>query len=71
MASNDNEENRPTGRHDFDDDTDEAIVLPKPTPEITSDDEKMADSAFDDLQIVVDEDEVKAESDGQPSGRKY
>jgi hypothetical protein len=70
MASND-EKNESTGRHDFDDDTDEAIVLPKPTPEVTNDDEKMADSAFDDLEIAVDEDEVKAEAEGQPPGRKY
>ena len=30
-----------------------------------------ADSAFDDLEIVVDEQEVMAESENQPAGRKY
>jgi hypothetical protein len=58
-------------KRDFDEDTEEAIVLPKPTPEVTADDEKKADSAFDDIEIEVDEDEVKAESENQPSGRKY
>ena len=65
----------PIGQHDFDDDTDEAIVLPRPTPEITSDDEKKADEkadgSFDDIEIVVDEEEVRAESGNQPPGRKY
>ena len=57
--------------HAFDDDTDEAIVLPKPIPEATEDsDEKSADP-FDDLEIDVDEDELKAESENQPAGRKY
>jgi hypothetical protein len=55
----------------FDEDTDEAIVLPRPVPEVTADDEKNADAAFDDLEIVVDEDEVKFESENQPAGRKY
>jgi hypothetical protein len=64
-------------RHSFfDEDTDEAIVLPKVKPELTEDDgagsdEKKADSAFDDLEIEVDEEEVKAESEGQSPGRKY
>ena len=69
MASNDDD--GCAGRHDFDEDTDVAIVLPKPTPEITNDDEKMADSAFDDLEIDVEDDEVRAEEDSQPVGRKY
>jgi len=58
----------------FDEDTDSAIVLPKPVPEITEDDDekkKAADSAFDDMVIEVDEQEVKAESENQPDGRKY
>jgi hypothetical protein len=44
-------------------------------PEVTEDDdEKRADTAFDDLEIDLDDEdvkEVKAESDNQPSGRKY
>jgi hypothetical protein len=60
------------GGHTFEDDTDEKIVLPRPVPEISADDEeKRADAAFDDLEIDVDDDEVKAESENQPSGRKY
>jgi hypothetical protein len=58
----------------FDEDTDGAIVLPKPVPEITDDDDadkRRADSAFDDLVIEVDEEEVKAESGNQPPDRKY
>jgi hypothetical protein len=64
----------------FDEDTDEAIVLPKPRPEITEDDgdveEKKADAALDDLEIddleiEADEDEVKADRQSQPPGRKY
>jgi len=58
----------------FDEDTDAAIVLPKPVPEINDDDDnekKAADSAFDDMVIEVDEQEVKAESENQPDGRKY
>jgi|SwirhisoilCB3_FD_contig_71_67942_length_322_multi_2_in_0_out_0_1 hypothetical protein len=70
MAIN-HDENPPIKGNYFDEDTDEAIVLPKPTPEITNDDEKKADSAFDDLEIDVDEEEVKAEADSQPPGRKY
>ena len=65
-------------RGNFDEDTDEAIVLPKPVPEISDDDDadkrkadSEADSAFDDLEIEVDEQEVKAESENQPDGRKY
>jgi hypothetical protein len=34
-------------------------------------DQRKADSAFDDLVIEVDEEEVKAESENQPDGRKY
>jgi hypothetical protein len=69
MPSTDDKQSR---EHAFDDDTDEAIVLPKPVPEISNDDEeKRADSPFDDLEIDVDEEEVKAESDDQPPGRKY
>ena len=33
--------------------------------------QKKADSAFDDLEIEVDEQEVKAEAENQPRGRKY
>ena len=64
-------------RGNFDEDTDEAIVLPKPVPEISDDDadkrkaDSEADSAFDDLEIEVDEQELKAESENQPDGRKY
>jgi len=58
----------------FDEDTDEAIVLPRPVPEIIAgedEDKRKADSAFDDMEIEVDEQEVKAESENQPDGRKY
>jgi hypothetical protein len=57
----------------FDEDTDGAIVLPRPVPEISNDDEdqKKADSAFDDLEIEVDEQELKAELENQPVDRKY
>jgi len=58
----------------FDEDTDDAIVLPRPVPEVIDDedeDKRKADSAFDDMVIEVDEDEVKAESENQPDGRKY
>jgi len=58
----------------FDEDTDEAIVLPRPVPEIiddNDDEKKAADSAFDDMEIEVDEQEVKAESENQPRDRKY
>jgi hypothetical protein len=61
--------------HDFDEDTEEAIRLPKVKPEVTTDnedaDQKKADSSFDDLEIEFDEDEVRAESESQPVGRKY
>ena len=60
--------------HDFEDDTDNAITLPKIRPEVTEDDDadkKDADSAFDDQEIMIDEDEVIAESENQPPGRKY
>ena len=59
----------------FEDDTDEAFTLPKPTPEVSQDDddadpdEKRADSAIDDLEIEVDDNELKAESESP--GRKY
>jgi len=67
-----NEDEKNQGRaNSFDDDTDEAIVLPPPVPEITADDEKQADAAFDDLEIEVDEKELKSESENQPPGRKY
>ena len=46
-------------------------MLPSPVPEVTADDERKADAAFDDLEIEVDENEVKSESENQPSGRKY
>ena len=56
----------------------EKIVLPRPTPEIVEDvfgPQKNADSdggdPFDDLVIEIDEDEVEAEKDSNPSGRKY
>jgi hypothetical protein len=64
----------------FDEDTDEATVVPRSGPEISGDDDdgdderkaaSEADSAFADLEIVVDEQEVKAESENQPAGRKY
>ena len=57
----------------FDEDTDGAIVLPRPVPEISNDDEdkKKADNAFDDLEIEVDEQELKAELENQPVDRKY
>ena len=60
--------------HDFDEDTDEVIRLPKVKPEVTEDDDvdqKKADSDFDDLEIEVDDDDLKAESESQPPGRKY
>lgn len=62
-------------RHSFDEDTDEAFRLPRPTPEVTEDDNdagsaKKAGSAIDDdLEIEVDQEEVDAESDSP--GRKY
>ena len=62
------------GEHDFDEDTEEAIRLPKVKPEVTEDDDadkKKADSAFDDLEIEIDENELKAESEGQTPGRRY
>jgi hypothetical protein len=59
---------------DFEGDTDKAFTLPKPTPEASQDvDEraaqKWADSAIDDLEIEVDEEEIGAESESP--GRKY
>ena len=62
------------GEHEFDEDTEEAIRLPKVKPEVTEDDDadkKKADSAFDDLEIEIDENELKAESEGQTPGRRY
>ena len=61
-------------KKDFEDDTDKAFTLPKPTPELSQDDDaasaqKWADSAIDDLEIEVDEEEVGAESESP--GRKY
>jgi hypothetical protein len=59
----------------FDHDTDEEMVRPKPRPEITEDDgdveQKNADAALDDLEIEVDEREVRAESQSRPPGRKH
>jgi hypothetical protein len=78
--STDSELPRYAGRkHEFDDDTEEAFKLPKVTPEVTQDDDvddvdsdkKKADSDFEDQEIVIDEDELKAESESQPTGRKY
>jgi hypothetical protein len=66
-----NKDGKNQGGHGFDEDTDEAIRLPSPVPEVTAEDEKKADAAFDDLEIDVDDDEVKSESENQPSGRKY
>jgi hypothetical protein len=53
-----------------------AIVLPRPVPENVEDapeDEKRADSdsAFDDLEIEIEYDEVEAETDRNPPGRKH
>jgi hypothetical protein len=74
--STDNQDpRRADTRRPFEDDTEEAFRLPKPTPEVSQDDddagadEKRADSAIDDLEIEVDEDELKAESESP--GRKY
>ena len=59
----------------FEEDTEEAFTLPKPTPELSQEeidarvDDKRADSAIDDLEIEVDEDELRAESESP--GRKY
>jgi hypothetical protein len=63
-------------KHEFDEDTEDGFRLPKVTPEVTGDDdvasdEKKAGGAFEDQEIVIDEDEVQAESDSQPGGRKY
>ena len=56
----------------------EKIVLPRPTPEIVDDvfgDQKKADGdnddAFEELVIEIDEDEVEAEKESTPSGRKF
>ena len=76
--STENELPRHAGRkHDFDEDTEQAFKLPKVTPEVKEDDDddaaakKKADSAFEDQEIMVDEDELQAESESQPVGRKY
>jgi hypothetical protein len=60
----------------FEEDTETAFTLPKPTPELSQDDidagvvdDKRADSAIDDLEITVDEEELRAESESP--GRKY
>ena len=79
---NEDEENQPEGelprdagrKYDFDEDTEEAIILPKVKPEVTEDDdvdEKKADSAFEDQESEIDEDELKAESEGEVPGRRY
>ena len=65
------------GRQPFEQDTERAFTLPKPTPERTLDDDnddessdgKQASSAIDDLEIEVEEDELEAESESP--GRKY
>ena len=57
----------------------EKMVLPRPTPEIVNDvfgdakkaDSGQADDPFEDLVIEIDEDEVEAEKDSNPSGRKF
>jgi hypothetical protein len=63
------------GEHDFDEDTEEEIKLPRVKPEVTADDDidkkKAADSAFDDQEIEIDEDDLKAESEGETPGRRY
>jgi len=62
------------GAHDFEEDTEEAIRLPKVNPEVTQEDDagkKKADSAFDDLEIEIDESELKVESEGETPGRRY
>jgi|KBSMisStaDraftv2_1062788.scaffolds.fasta_scaffold2926938_2 hypothetical protein len=56
--------------HRFDEDTERAIKLPKPVPEVTEDDQKNADGGFDDLEIEVDEDEVSAEEPANHPARK-
>jgi hypothetical protein len=63
-------------KHEFDQDTDDGLRLPKVKPELTEDDgagseTKKADSAFDDLEIEIDESELEAESESQSPGRKY
>jgi hypothetical protein len=61
------------GKHNFDEDTEEAMTLPKVKPEVTADDDdkKKADSASDDLEIEIDENDLKVESEGQTPGRTY
>ena len=59
----------------FEEDTETAFTLPKPTPELSQEeidagaDDKRADSAIDDLEIEVDEEELRTESESP--GRKY
>ena len=75
QSTDDEAARRADPRRPFEDDTDEAFTLPKPTPELNQEDddadpdEKRADSAIDDLEIEVDEEELKAESESP--GRKY
>jgi len=62
--------------NDLDDENEDAIKLPKPTPETVDDDVeggKKADSGkdIDDIEISVDEDELEAETESDPSRRKY
>ena len=61
----------PNDKNDFDEDTEEAIKLPKVKPEVVDDGGKKADNAFDDLEIEIDMDELKKESEGESGGRKY
>ena len=54
----------------------DAIILPSPMPENVDDglgDQKKADSdaAFDDLEIEIEDGEVEAEADRNPSRRKH
>jgi len=59
----------------FEEDTETAFTLPSPPREPSRDesdagvDDKRADSAIDDLEIEVDDEELKAESESP--GRKY
>jgi len=63
----------PSDKNDFDEDTERAIRLPKVKPEVTADDEpdaKRADGDVDDLEIEIDPEEVKAESERDAPRRK-
>ncbi len=62
----------------FEDDTERAIRLPKPTPEIVNGDDDAEDarkadrdSSIDDLEISVDPDELDAERESGPARKKY